>query len=219
MQCDLTKISLFRGICPSEIPTLLSCLDAKERSYKKGDILFLEGTPTELAGIVLSGMILIELGDVWGNNSVLNKIGPGGIFAEAYACTPDEPLMVNVSAAEDTTVLFLNIRQALTACSAPPVSILIRNLLTLCAEKNLQLSRRILHTGSKSIRGRLLSYFSECIKKAGSYSFDIPYNRQQLADYLSVERSALCSELSKMQKSGILRYHKNHFEIHQTANI
>ena len=166
-------------------------------------------------GVVLSGRVIIEMGDVWGNNSVLSSIGPGGVFAEAYACVPGEPLMVNVTAAEDTQALLLNIRRALEPCAnvCPRHVRLVRNLLTLCSEKNLQLSRRVLHTGPKSIRKRLLSYFSECIKRTGSYSFDIPYNRQQLADYLSVERSALSNELSLMRRDGLIRYEKNHFDV------
>ena len=166
-------------------------------------------------GVVLSGRVIIEMGDVWGNNSVLSSVGAGGIFAEAYACVPGEPLMVNVTAAEDTQALLLNIRRVLEPCAnvCPRHVRLVRNLLTLCSEKNLQLSRRVLHTGPKSIRKRLLSYFSECIKRTGSYSFDIPYNRQQLADYLSVERSALSNELSLMRRDGLIRYEKNHFDV------
>ena len=83
------------------------------------------------------------------------------------------------------------------------------------AEKNLLLSQRILHTAPKGIRARLLSYFSACVQRTGRYSFDIPYNRQQLADYLSVDRSAMCSELSRMQREGLLNYHKNHFSVHE----
>ena len=129
--------------------------------------------------------------------------------------------MVNVTAAEDTEALLLNIRRVLEPCSkvCPYHVRLVRNLLALCAGKNLQLSRRVLHTGPKSIRKRLLSYFSECIKRSGSYAFDIPYNRQQLADYLNVERSALSNELSLMQQDGILRYDKNHFVVSETADV
>lgn len=215
MQINLANTQLFRGMEPSDIDEMLGCLRAKERTYKKGDIIFPEGSPTEQIGVVLTGRVVIELGDVWGNNSVLSSIGPGGIFAEAYACVPGEPLMVNVAAAEDTEALLLNIGRALEPCSkvCPYHVRLMRNLLILCAGKNLQLSRRALHTGPKSIRKRLLSYFSECIKRTGSYSFDIPYNRQQLADYLSVERSALSNELSMMQRDGLIRYAKNHFDI------
>lgn len=105
----------------------------------------------------------------------------------------------------------------LTTCTnaCPFHAKLIQNLLTVCAAKNLQLSQRILHTTPKGIRARLMSYFSECVKRAGQYSFDIPYNRQQLADYLGVDRSAMCSELSRMQREGLLTYHKNHFSVHE----
>ena len=215
MQINLANTLLFRGMDPSDIEEMLGCLLAKECTYKKGEILLPEGSPTEQIGVVLIGRVIIELGDVWGNNSVLSSIGPGGIFAETYACIPGEPLMVNVTAAEDTEALLLNIRRVLEPCSkvCPYHVRLVRNLLALCAGKNLQLSRRVLHTGPKSIRKRLLSYFSECIKRTGSYSFDIPYNRQQLADYLSVERSALSNELSIMQRDGLIRYEKNHFDV------
>ena len=190
MRINLGNTPLFRGMTVPDIEEMLCCLRAAERTYKKGAVILPEGMPTEQLGVVLSGRVIIEMGDVWGNNSVLSSVGAGGIFAEAYACAPGEPLMVNVTAAEDTEVL-----------------------LTLCSEKNLQLSRRVLHTSPKSIRKRLLSYFSECIKRTGSYEFDIPYNRQQLADYLNVERSALSNELSLMQRDGLIRYEKNHFAV------
>ena len=215
MRINLGNTPLFRGMMVPDIEEMLRCLRAVERTYKKGAVILPEGTPTEQLGVVLSGRVIIEMGDVWGNNSVLSSIGPGGVFAEAYACVPGEPLMVNVTAAEDTRALLLNIRRVLEPCAnvCPRHVRLVRNLLTLCSEKNLQLSRRVLHTGPKSIRKRLLSYFSECIKRTGSYSFDIPYNRQQLADYLSVERSALSNELSLMQRDGLIRYEKNHFDV------
>lgn len=215
MRINLGNTPLFRGMTVPDIEEMLRYLRAAERSYKKGAVILPEGTPTEQLGVVLSGRVIIEMGDVWGNNSVLSSIGPGGVFAEAYACVPGEPLMVNVTAAEDTRALLLNIRRVLEPCAnvCPRHVRLVRNLLTLCSEKNLQLSRRVLHTGPKSIRKRLLSYFSECIKRTGSYEFDIPYNRQQLADYLNVERSALSNELSLMQRDGLIRYEKNHFAV------
>ena len=171
MQINLANTRLFRGMEPSDIEEMLGCLHAKEHAFQKGKIIFPEGTATEQIGVVLSGRVIIEMGDVWGNNSVLSSIGPGGVFAEAYACVPGEPLMVNVTAAEDTRALLLNIRRVLEPCAnvCPRHVRLVRNLLTLCSEKNLQLSRRVLHTSPKSIRKRLLSYFSECIKRTGSY--------------------------------------------------
>ena len=192
-----------------------------ERNFKKGDIILAEGEPTDQMGVVLSGMVLIEHCDVWGNRILLGNAAPGAVFAESYACIPGEPLQISVVASEDTSVLFLNVGKVLTTCtnSCEFHTKLVRNLLTVCAGKSLDLSRRILHSTSKSIRGRLMSYFSECIKKSGSYSFEIPYNREQLASYLGVDRSAMSNELSKMKKEGLIQYHKNHFTIIESANL
>ena len=185
------------------------------RSYKKGETILAEGQPAESVGVVLSGRVLIACADVWGGNSVLGHAGPGEVFAEAYACVPEEPLLISVQAAEDTAVLFLRVGRVLTTCSSACAfhAALVRNLLTVCAQKNLALSRRILHTGPKSIRGRLMSYFSECVKKAGCGVFELPYTRQQLADYLGVDRSAMCSELSAMRRDGLIRCEKRRVEI------
>lgn len=215
MKITLSDTQLFQGIEEKEIETLLQCLKAEKKEYKKGEIILSEGEPTEFIGIVLKGLVLIESCDIWGNNTILGSAGRGAVFAEAYACIPGEPLLISVAAAEDTSVLFLRVSRVLTTCNSACIfhTKLVKNLLTVSANKNLQLSRRILHTGSKSIRGRLLSYFSECAKKAGQYSFQIPYSRQQLADYLGVDRSALCNELSKMQKDGLIQYEKKYFYI------
>lgn len=208
---NLIHVPLFHGLNEEEIRSLLHCLHAIERTYKKGEVILAEGGITENIGIVLSGMAMISCGDVWGNNSILGNVAPGSVFAEVYACIPGQPLLVNVSAAEDTTVLFMNVQRVLSTCTSacPFHARLAQNLLTVCAHKSLQLSQRMLHTRSKSIRGRLLSYFSDCAKQAGSPTFLIPYNRQQLADYLNVDRSALCNELSKMQKEGWITYKRN----------
>ena len=190
---------------------LLSCLSSVKSNYKKGEVILSEGSITENIGIVLSGMAMISCNDIWGNTSILGNVAPGSVCAEVYACIPGQPMLVTVSAAEDTSVLFMNVGRVLTTCTnaCPFHTKLARNLLTVCAYKSLQLSQKILHTGSKSIRGRLMSYFSECPKHAGSNSFLIPYNRQQLADYLNVDRSTMCNELSKMQKDGIIENKKN----------
>lgn len=209
---NLSNTQLFYGLKEDEITSLLGCLNAEKRSYKKGEVILSEGSTTENSGIVLSGMVMISCCDIWGNNSILGNAAPGSIFAEVYACIPGQPLLVTVSAAEDTSILFMNVGRILTTCSnaCPFHARLARNLLTVCAHKNLQLSQRIQHTSSKSVRGRLMSYFSECAKHFGSNSFLVPYNRQQLADYLNVDRSAMCNELSKMQKDGMIEYERNH---------
>ena len=209
----LSDTQLFQGIEEQDIQSLLQCLAAEKEQYQKGETILMEGTVTESMGIVLSGKAMISCGDVWGNNSVLGSIAPGEVFAEVYACIPGEPLRISVSAVEDTTVLFMNVGRVLSTCTnaCPFHARLVRNLLTVCAYKSLQLSQRILHTSSKSIRGRLMSYFSQCAISCGSRKFQVPYNRQQLADYLGVDRSAMSNELSKMAKEGLLEFHRNEF--------
>ena len=208
---DLANTQLFRGLEEAEIASLLSCLNAVERSFQKGEVILIEGGVTENLGIVLSGMAVISCNDIWGNTSILGNVAPGSVFAEVYACIPGQPMLVTVSAAEDTSVLFMNVGRVLATCTnaCPFHTRLVRNLLTVCAHKSLQLSQRIRHTSSKTIRGRLMSYFSECAKRAGSNSFLIPYNRQQLADYLNVDRSTMCNELSKMRRDGVIEYERN----------
>ncbi len=219
MGIDLKSTQLFRGIEEGDLQTMLRCLGAWETSFRKGETILAEGQATEAIGVVLSGRAIIEHSDLWGTNSVLSNLAPGAVFAETYACIPGETTLIQVTAAEDCTILFLNAGKILTTCSNACVfhSRLIRNLLTVCASKSLQLSERILHTASKSIRGRLLSYFSDCAKKAGSYSFTVPFNRQQMADYLGVDRSTMCNELSKMQREGLIRYERNNFTLAENS--
>lgn len=209
----LSQTVLFRGASPEEVRSMLGCLGAEKRQYQRGDVIYHAGDFVRSMGLVLSGSVSIENNDVWGNKSILDNVGAGQVFAETYACVFDEPLMIRVVAAEATEVLFLNANRVLNVCSNACGfhNKLIRNLLAISAQKNLNLSRRIFHTSSKSIRGRLLSYLSFQAVRQGSREFDIPFNRQQLADYLSVDRSAMSNELSKMQKEGLLKVKRSHF--------
>lgn len=211
----LSNTALFRGFSPGEIREILSCLGAEQREYEKGQNIFRAGEIVTSLGIVLSGKVLIESCDLWGTAALLDSIEAGQIFAETYACVPGEPLLVNVTSAEPSCVLFLNAGRVLTVCSqnCPHHALLIRNLLTLSAQKNLLLSRKILYTSPKSIRGRVLSYLSDQAVRTGSSRFTIPFHRQQLADYLNVDRSALSNELSKLQREGVLKTERNYFEL------
>lgn len=211
----LSRTALFCGIQPEEMKTMLSCLTAETQTYEKGEMIYRAGDAAASLGVVLEGKVLIEHDDIWGNTTVLDSVLPGQIFAETYACTPGEPLMVNVEAAEESQILFLNVSRVLRSCTHACAfhGKLIRNLLALSAQKNLNLSRKIFHTASKSIRGRLTAYLSDQAVRSGGSSFTIPFNRQQLADYLNVDRSALSAELGKMQREGLLRVKKNLFEI------
>ncbi len=213
----LADTALFKDVSPSDLKSMLHCLEAEEKSYEKGSTILHAGNPVSVLGIVLSGRISVENDDPWGNKSILDSLGPGFVFAETYACIPEEPMMVNVVASEAAAVLFLKSVRIFTTCpmACPHHRLLIRNLLTICARKNLNLSRRIFNTSSKSIRGRLLSYLSFQAARNQCRDFTIPFNRQQLADYLSVDRSALSAELGKMQKEGLLTVKKNHFVLHE----
>lgn len=209
----IAEIPLFRGMSSAEKEEFLSSANYKIKSYKKGELIFREGQTSEYMGIVLEGMAVVEHSDVWGNNTVLGSAKGGEVFGEVYAALPQTPLLISVTAAENTKVMLIDISDILNGASGGEgykIRILT-SLLKICAKKSLELSRKILHSGSKTIRGRLMSYFSECVQKTDGYNFKIAYNRQQLADYLGVDRSAMCSELSKMQKDGIISYHKNSF--------
>lgn len=209
----LTQWPLFQGIPEEEAAHLLTDLGAHIKRYEKGETVYHAGDTVTALGLVLSGSVLVARDDFWGNTTVLDHVGPGQVFAETYACTPGEALMVYVAAAEPVQVLFLNMSRVLDVRGSVGTSqgTLVRNLLALSAQKNLTLSRKIFHTSPKTIRGRLLSYLSEQAVRAGSNRFTIPFDRQQLADYLGVERSALSHELGKMRREGLLQVRKNAF--------
>ena len=141
----LSDMQLFRGLEEDDISSLLSCLNSVKRNYKKGEVILSEGSIIENIGIVLSGMAMISCNDIWGNTSILGSVAPGSVFAEVYACIPGQPMLVTVSAVEDTSVLFMNVGRVLTTCTnaCPFHTNLARNLLTVCAHKSLQLSRPI----------------------------------------------------------------------------
>lgn len=211
----LCKTALFRGSSPEEVEAMLACLGAERRQYAKGEMVCRVGDVISSMGVVLRGSLLIQTDDLWGNTAVLDRVGPGQIFGEAYACALGEPLMVDVVATDGSEVLFLNVERVLNVCSnvCGHHNRLVRNLLSISAQKNLALSRKIFHTSSKTIRGRLLSYLSDQAVRSGSSTFTIPFNRQQLADYLNVDRSAMSNELGKMQRDNLLRVEKNRFQL------
>lgn len=214
---QVSKSALFQGTTPEDTEAMLKCLEAREKQFQKGETIYYVGDRVSELGLVLSGSVLIEKDDLWGNRSILDRIGSGQIFAETYACVPGEKLLVTVTAAEKTEILFLNVGKILRVCTNACSfhARLIRNLLTLSAQKNLNLSRRIFHTSAKSIRGRLLSYLSWQAVKQGSREFDIPFNRQQLADYLGVDRSAMSAELGKMKREGLIQVDRSHFRMEE----
>lgn len=211
----LSNTNLFHGIKENEIGEMICCLNAREKAYKKDEVILRAGDCVNEIGLVENGSVNIVVNFYWGNSHIFGHVDKGSVFAENYAVIPGRELVCDVVAAEDTEVLFLDMNKLLATCQSGCSfhNRLIHNLIRISAQKNLNLSARMMHTTSKSIRERLLSYFSERALVSGSAHFTIPFDRQQLADYLGVDRSALSNELSKMQKDGLIKYHKNEFTL------
>lgn len=216
----LANTPLFHGIKENEIKEMLTCLNAREHCYKKDEVIFRAGSSVSEIGLILSGSVNIVVNFYWGNSHIFGHIGKGQVFAENYAAIPGKELICDIVSCEETEVLFLNMRNMLTTCQRGCVfhTRIIQNMLKISAQKNLNLSTRMMHTASKSLRERLLSYLSEQALEHGSPHFTIPFDRQQLADYLAVDRSAMSNELSKMQKDGLITYHRNEFTLNEAAH-
>lgn len=206
---------IFSGINEVELKEMFGWLGYTNKKYSKGETVLHAGEQVDSMGIIVKGSVNIENNDVWGNKSIFDNVTKGQVFAEVYACATNEVLMVDVVAAEDTEIIFLNLSRLFDDYTYNYTfqDKLLANLLKVMSGKNLNLSRKISHTSSKGIRGRIVSYLSYMSIKHGSNRFEIPFDRQQLSDYLCVDRSALSNELSKMKKEGLLNYKKNKFEI------
>lgn len=210
---SLKKCPLFTGISEKDLQLLLDCLNAKEINAKKGDVIFSPGDRPEHVGIVLSGSVHVTQEDYWGNRTILTAVQVGGLFCEAFSCAEAATLPVSVFARDSCSILLIDCRRLLTTCSTSCSfhARLVRNLMKVIANKNIALTQKMEHITKKSVRERVLSYLSECALAEGSNAFSIPFNRQELADYLSVERSALSGTLSKMRNEGIIQFEKNRF--------
>lgn len=210
----LLKTPLFQGIREEELKSLLKSMHYSVKKYEKGEIILHTGDTGKPLGIVLSGKVHIEKCDFWGNKTILDSLGKGQVFAETYACNPDIPLMVSVVAMDDCEIMFLEVLSLLADKTySRSEQQILTNLFRVSARKNLILSQRIFHTSPKTIRGRLISYLSAQATLSDSQYFDIDFDRQQLADYLNVDRSALSAELGKMKREGLIDFQKNSFKL------
>ena len=205
----LRQTTLFRGMTECEIEKALHGLNAVKREYQKGAVVLRAGEPTSRMGLVLSGGVTIESCDPWGKRTLLGHVGPGQLFAGSYALLEDEPMRVDVCVSEDCRILFLS--PAGLQCAEPWAAKATRNLLTIAARKNLALSLRSFHTAPKTVRERVTAYLNAEALRQRAREFDIPFDRQQLADYLNLDRSALSKELGKMRANGLIECRKNHF--------
>ena len=207
---------LFWDIEEAELPELLEALDAHSRRYQKGEIIMPEGEKTDSLGLVMSGSVLIVQDDFWGNRNILARITRGGIFAESFACT-GERLTVGAQAESDCEIMRLKVEYVLKSCpkSCSAHSALVGNLIHELARKNLNFNSKLSHMGKRTTREKLMSYLSAQATKSGKNEFDIPFDRQQLADYLCVDRSAMSAQLCALRDEGILKFRKNHFVLNR----
>ena len=212
---DITGCPLFKDIGAADLSALLNCLSAIKKHYQKNDLIFLAGQKAEKVGIVIRGSVHVVQEDFWGNRSIFAYIVAGGLFGESFSCSKVECPPVTVIAAEDTDVLLVDYRKIITTCS-PTCAFhtgLIKNMLQILAADNIMMTQKMEHITKRSTREKLLSYLSLQALQAGKNRFAIPFNRQELADYLAVDRSALSKELGRMRDEGILDFKHNNFEL------
>lgn len=215
---NIVSCPLFAGIGADQLQSLLGCLAAVRRAYRKDEFVFTAGGKAASVGVVVSGGVRVLQEDFWGRRTILAHIGPGGLFGEAFACAGSDSLPVSVAAAESSDVMLIDFKKIVVTCSSACVfhTRLVMNMMRILAEKNILLTQKMEHVAKRTTREKLFSYLSAQAVHAGSDRVEVPFNRQELADYLCVDRSALSRELGAMQAEGLLRYEKNRFELMRT---
>ncbi|HIX92898.1 MAG TPA: Crp/Fnr family transcriptional regulator [Firmicutes bacterium] len=216
----LQRSQLFAGVGEADIEAMLDCLSANLRDYKKGEYVLREGERVDNVMLLASGSLNIQKDDFWGNRSIVNHISAGEMFGEAYIAPESGPILNDVIALEDSVVMFFDFRKILTVCSSACKfhTTVIQNLFFAISEKNRQLVQKLGHMSKRTTRDKLISYLSEQAKRGGSSTFSIPFNRQQLADFLCVDRSAMSNELCKMRDEGLLTFERSRFTLISRIN-
>ena len=211
----LKKCPLFAGIDVADLLAMTSCLGADTADFARGDVIFAEGEPARRMGLMLSGSAQIIKTDYFGNRTILTRAEPGELFGESFACAQLAELPVSVVATEDSEVLLMDCQRLLTTCSnsCDFHNKLIFNLLKVVATKNLIFHQKMEITSKRTTREKLMAYLASQAKLRGSSSFTIPFDRQELADYLEVDRSGLSAEISKLRKEGLLECERNRFRL------
>ncbi|MBR2715403.1 MAG: Crp/Fnr family transcriptional regulator [Ruminococcus sp.] len=211
----LKRTKLFSGISENDIQLMLGCLSATHKDYKKGEYIFRQGEYIDSICVLLNGTVHIQSDDYWGNRSIISEIEMGDMFGESYAVYGSSAVLNDAVAISDCTVAFFNVQRLMTVCSNTCAfhTTVIRNLLIALTHKNRALMQKLTHISKRTTREKLVSYLSAQSKLSNSNHFTIAFNRQQLADFLSVDRSAMSSELSKMKKEGLIDFDKNSFTL------
>ncbi len=209
---------VFYGMNDEELKGLLECFHARIRRYEKGDMIIRQGDMISNIYLILSGGVNIEKDSYWGRRIIISRLGKNENLALSFVGSKDVEANIDAISVEDTLVLVLSYEKCTSMCqnACTRHKILINNLFQILSKENIELIQKIENVSQKSIRDKLLTYLSNEAQKKHSNSFDIQFNRQDLADYLNVDRSAMSFELSKLQKEGLISYNKNHFELLST---
>ncbi len=214
----LGKSKLFAGVGEDDLSAMLGCLGASMKRYAKGAYVFRQGEYLSHLTVLAEGKLHIQKDDYWGKRSIVNAVVPGEMFGEAYLAPGSGALLNDVVAVEESVVIFFDFNRVISVCPSACRfhSLTVRNLFFALSEKNRHLVSRLGIASQRTTRDKLIAYLSEQAGRQGKPTFEIPFNRQQLADYLSVDRSAMSSELCKMRDEGMLRFEKNRFELLET---
>ena len=211
----LKRCPLFAQIEEADLVTMLDCLGAREMEAAKGETVFWEGDPARYVGIVLSGQVQILQEDYYGNRVILGRVTPGELFGESFACAGVEALPVSVVAMERSHILLLDCRRITTSCCNACAfhSRMVFNLLRVMADKNLHFHQKLQITSRRTTREKLMTYLLAQAKLRQTSQFTIPFDRQELADYLGVDRSGLSTEIGKLKAEGVIDCHRSTFKI------
>lgn len=212
---EVKELRLFKNIKEEEFNRLYTSLGMYVKRYKKGSYITLSEEPVRCVSIVLEGVVHMESEDVWGNRTILVFMNRGDLFGETFACGTSQASVVNFLAARDVVALnipFQAVMQLTPDMDRSQVQ-LMGNILTSIADKNVRLMQKLDIVSKRTLREKLLTYFSLMARAHDSNEFDVPLGRVGLGEYLCADRSALTRELSRMRDDGLIEYEKNHFRL------
>ncbi len=204
---------VFFGMNDEELKGLLECFNARVRKYEKEEMIIRQGDMITNIYLILDGEVNIEKDSYWGRRIIISHLTRNDNLALSFVGSKNVESSIDAITTKDTLVLILSYEKCTSMCqnACTRHKVLINNLFQILSKENIELIQKIENVSQKTIRDKLLTYLSNEAQKQHSNSFDIHFNRQDLADYLNVDRSAMSFELSKLQKEGLLEYNKNHF--------
>lgn len=207
--------NLFYNISLEEYKHLLSCLDARERHFTDEETICTYDTFHSI-GILVKGNALVVRYEINGARTILERLEPQDIFGHLLSAYQKNPLSgISVVSDGPCDVLFINYdgisRPCAKACTYHHQ--LIQNMLTLISEKAVDLSERVEVLSQRTIREKLTCYFLQLAGRVKSETFNLPFTMVDLADYLSIDRSAMTRELKRMKDEGIIEVNRRQIRI------